>query len=186
MYHSTTWTSSKLITFPTYLLFGMSEHCVVLISQQFKLKCICIKQFPQKYHVAMCHLMIAAVSWCYSGSHLTPSLWLMSCLSRLVRRCDFCICFSSPCVPQKLYLPNSVWSFPYLSSLGNFSFSWEWKQKLPRAPGTDEYDLLIKRTETAEERIEDSMDYFEKENEIKKKKSKRIICLSCFLSQTAP
>lgn len=88
-----------------YLLFGMSEHCVVLISQQVKLKCICIKQFAPKYHIAMCHLMIAAASWCYSGSRLTPRLF---CMSSLVRRCDFYICFPSPCVPQKLHLPNLV------------------------------------------------------------------------------
>jgi len=109
-------------------------NSVVLISQWVKLKCICIKQFAPKYHIAMCHLMIAAVFWCYSGSHLTPGLWLMSCLSNLVRRCDFYICFPSPRVPQKLYLPNFVSHFLHLSSLGNFSFSWEWKQKISKAP----------------------------------------------------
>lgn len=100
MNHSMTWISGKLITFPTYLLFGMSEHCVVLISQWVKMKCICIKQFAPNYHIAMRRLMKDAVSWWYSGSHLTPSLWLMSCLSSLVRRCDFYICFPPPRVPE--------------------------------------------------------------------------------------
>lgn len=165
MNHSMTWISGKFITLPMYLLFGMSEHCVVLISQWVKLKCICIKQFAPNNHIAMHHLMKTAVSWCYSGSHLTPSLWLMSCLSSLVRRCDFYICFPSPRVPQKLNLPTSAKYFPHLSRLGKFSFSLKWRKKLSRAPGKDGYVFLIKCSETDEElATEDNMDFFDNEN----------------------